>query len=802
MRCNPWRWLWGLPLVAMWVCISGLIELERIQNDLQSRSQAALIENGFSWASPAFGYREGLVAGTAPSNSIAAQALDTVRSVWGVRSIDGAFEAFPVISDYVWKAQRQPGRPISLTGYAPSSAVRQSIVKAVQTRFPNTEVRDKLAIARGAPPDDVWLNGVTFGLSQLALLSDGTLTLRNTGLSLAGRAATSENYRLVKGALGTGLPNGFSLVRDAVSAPVVRPYTWSAVMSGAQIVLSGHAPSANQRKAVFDAAKAAFPVSVIVDRMNIGAGEPSDFVAAASSGLAALKELQNGSVEMTDLVLLLKGQAADQIVGKTLADAFRRGVPENFEARADLTYARVIPPLASPFDTNIDVKSNMLILTGFVPSPEARKLLTDMLKQRFPDRRIDDQLELASGQPEAWQACLDAGLDGLARLNVGTIAMRDATMRLRGKTDDEALAGSLPGQVRAAANRACQTEVDLVVDTPPEPNLTWRAVRGEDGVLALEGQVPDAATRAKLVERAGDLFPKLQVRDRMRITGGAARKWQQVALTGLAALSQLRNGEATITGQELLVRGEAANTAIAGAVNDQLQFTLSKGYRGRDIVSVRSAAMIWAQQEAERKAKAKAEADRLAAEAAARERAEREQRQRAEAEALAKAEAEARRKAEIEQQRLEAEARELAKRQREEEARRVAALEVRKAAADRCQSLLRSANAAGAIRFAFASSNLDSRSFGTLDELVSIARSCPDFRIEIEGHTDAEGRPDLNLRLSQRRAQSVFDYLVKAGVNQQRLSAIGYGETRPVAPNTTAQNRARNRRIEFSVKVN
>jgi len=73
--------------------------------------------------------------------------------------------------------------------------------------------------------------------------------------------------------------------------------------------------------------------------------------------------------------------------------------------------------------------------------------------------------------------------------------------------------------------------------------------------------------------------------------------------------------------------------------------------------------------------------------------------------------------------------------------------------------------------------------------------------IEIEGHTDAEGADERNQPLSERRAQSVVDFLIKAGVPTERMKAVGYGSSRPVAPNDTSANRARNRRIEFTVKA-
>ena len=66
---------------------------------------------------------------------------------------------------------------------------------------------------------------------------------------------------------------------------------------------------------------------------------------------------------------------------------------------------------------------------------------------------------------------------------------------------------------------------------------------------------------------------------------------------------------------------------------------------------------------------------------------------------------------------------------------------------------------------------------------------------------DAEGTPERNANLSNRRAKSVLDYLTAAGIEGARLTALGYGETRPIAANDTKENRAKNRRIEFEVKI-
>jgi OOP family OmpA-OmpF porin len=117
-----------------------------------------------------------------------------------------------------------------------------------------------------------------------------------------------------------------------------------------------------------------------------------------------------------------------------------------------------------------------------------------------------------------------------------------------------------------------------------------------------------------------------------------------------------------------------------------------------------------------------------------------------------------------------------------------------------CQDRLNRIVNSGHIHFATDSAILDSTSFETLERLASAAKVCPGMRIAIEGHTDAEGSAEYNQRLSVRRARAVVAFLVKAGADRKQLEAVGYGPTRPAAPNDTEENMAKNRRIEFSVR--
>jgi outer membrane protein OmpA-like peptidoglycan-associated protein len=95
---------------------------------------------------------------------------------------------------------------------------------------------------------------------------------------------------------------------------------------------------------------------------------------------------------------------------------------------------------------------------------------------------------------------------------------------------------------------------------------------------------------------------------------------------------------------------------------------------------------------------------------------------------------------------------------------------------------------------------IQTRSFNLLDQIVTVLKTNPQLtKVRIEGHTDSDGSDESNLLLSQRRTESVKQYLVDKGIDAGRLDPVGYGESRPKVPNTSKANKEKNRRVEFSI---
>ncbi len=103
----------------------------------------------------------------------------------------------------------------------------------------------------------------------------------------------------------------------------------------------------------------------------------------------------------------------------------------------------------------------------------------------------------------------------------------------------------------------------------------------------------------------------------------------------------------------------------------------------------------------------------------------------------------------------------------------------------------------GGVNFDIALWEIKAIYHNSLEQVVDVLRKNPDLNVEIQGHTDNTGSKEYNQGLSEKRAASVKDYLIKKGINGNRLTTKGYGLTRPIATNETPEGKAKNRRVEL-----
>jgi outer membrane protein OmpA-like peptidoglycan-associated protein len=737
MRCNPWRWIWGLIPIAGLAWVAVQVEHARIERDLATRGRQELARLGLGWADLSFSGRDGTLSGQAIEESETGRAHAIALRTWGVRSVIDNSGLIDKVDRYEWTALRRDNR-VRLNGLVPNEKTRRDVIGIVKASFPNLEIEDRLRLARGAPPTDTWLGGVGFGIKQLAQLRNGQVDLEATSLSVSGEAIDAQAYRAVKSALARGMPPGIRLKLDRVTAPVVKPFLWSARLMGDRLALAGHVPGEQAREDIVSAARGSNARLRINDEMHAAEGAPEGWLEAALAVVRSLAGLEEGAAEMRDAMLTFTGQAATEAKAQSARDALQK-LPAAFKVSEQVHAREPALPIVTPFTTSVVLEGGVLTLAGHVPAEEARQALLAVVRQRLPGVPLGDGMKLGAGAPAGWQKCAEAGVAALARVGNGRTSLVDGKLEIAVNTAAKDLAQSLPTQVQSDAAGGCETHVRVILLTPPEPVLMWSAQRHESE-LVLGGHVPGEAARENILGAARQLFAGLEIKDQMTVSQETSEKWTRAAREGLVQLSRLQRGELTLADRAMTLEGEAAEEAVQSAVRTALAHNMPEGYSARETIGVRPAPP---QPRIELQQPTAAISPRIITP-------------------------------------------EQAKRREE---------------ADTCQRLLQTVVHSGTILFDRNSARLSPASFSTLQRLADVANNCAGVRLEIAGFTDADGSAEHNQLLSERRAEAIAEFLADAGVGRDRLKAVGYGETQPLAPNDTQRNKAQNRRIEFSVKT-
>jgi len=104
------------------------------------------------------------------------------------------------------------------------------------------------------------------------------------------------------------------------------------------------------------------------------------------------------------------------------------------------------------------------------------------------------------------------------------------------------------------------------------------------------------------------------------------------------------------------------------------------------------------------------------------------------------------------------------------------------------------------ITFDVNKSDIKAESMTEINRIKTLMDQNPELCYEVQGHTDSTGSPELNQKLSEKRAQAIVDKLVEMGISRSRLTAVGKGQYSPIADNSTEEGRAKNRRVVLVAK--
>ena len=694
----------------------------------------------------------------------------------------------PLATPFTFAAEKTATGQFSLSGYVPSAASRKSLLDLLPS------AADTTVIADGNPAD--FEVAAVKALGVLALLDSGKVSYDGASWSLSGAVDTPQEAFAAESAFAsTGLRTAgwtyaVSLPEAAKVAalPVVEPYVWRAQKSAnGAITFGGFVPTEQLKRYLVAHVGAA-----VVDGTALGAGAPEGFIPSSIAGLDALLAMDEGTLALS---------AGDwSLSGKLPTTTARYAVEAGLRAATDISgwhvaiQAADAAPVVTPFVWSASKAADGSVsLSGYVPTEQMRRFAVVRA-----GRVANDTTLVGSGEPQGFIADSLAGLDALIKLESGEVKYDGRGWSLSGQpltsADAEAAKAALaaasdggagwtqalaaPTQqaapeaapanqtAEAAAEEVTEPTGEAAADTDPSPPATaadtppteaMAAEPATDAVTAAEPvpqveaePAPEAAPQpaadvAAVAPEAASATAPPVVRnylfDARKAPGGT------IVFSGAVPAEPMRRQLAVITGQApsdgLAINSDLPADFITSAdAGSRALALLADGEFGLD-------------------------GDKWVF--------------------IGRAETE-----ETRQAALAALAAVPALDQWETSVTLLPPLDV-------CRDKVGALAARNAITFQSGSARMAEESLPVIDELAGDLALCPEATVNVEGHTDADGEDEANLALSVSRAEAVVDALILRGISPERLYAIGYGESLPIASNETRAGKQANRRIVFTL---
>ncbi len=758
----------------------------KIEADLQARAQQRFANADLETIDVVVDGRFMILRGTVGDEKERGATLDLAREVWGGLGPVDELERLTVMTPYRFEATKSEDGRTVIDGVAPNAALRDLLKDDAKAIF-GDDADITIGVAAGAPEGD-WRGIAGLGMDALATLKQGRLLIADTDLSLAGDIGGAEELDAVK-IFADAAPEGFTWQNDLAQvqpteAPeetaeveVVEPYTFMVLKEvDGGLSMSGFAPDDETRQAMIDRAKDVALEKPVVADIQIADGMPSaawpelvfesiDALAGVDAGqydvvgddvsfsagiaektVVATEEAPETSEateapETFEAAGSTDGSAADP--GKSEAAAVSSSEEETATATASsattaTTNVAAEPP-AEPVSYAVTVYKtdrDEIRMEGFLPDAAMRDELLAALKEDFAVADIEADIEFADGElDEDWVRSVAERVVALKAVKSGSLSFRDDEARLIGVVD-------APEDVAIVRTRLAAIDDALITELnpiDPRPAAILELVVSPEKGVTLSGHLPKDVTEQEAVKALGlsDYEGGLGEDGR-----GDAEDWRQ-NLTAIGGyLPQFEHVGVTLRNEQARIEGKVHAKRNVEQVKARLREVFNADQKATIDISVTELTYDDGMERTNPLTGKDEVYDRghwLPVVAFA-----------------------------------------------------PGLTECRKRTA-----LILTTNR---ITFLRGEALLDARGQKVIDELAAVATKCLDddqLTLQIGGHTDARGATEMNLALSQQRADIVVQSLIERGVDAASLVAVGYGETIPISDNETEAGRAQNRRITF-----
>jgi outer membrane protein OmpA-like peptidoglycan-associated protein/osmotically-inducible protein OsmY len=650
----------------------------------------------------------------------------------------------PIASPFTWTAEKASGGTINLSGYVPSQETSNAQHQAAPIGADTTTIAD------GEPENFERLT--VSALDVLELLDSGKVSYDGAIWSITGAVDSAQKGFAAESAFNqaglrdAGWSYAITLPKpvEVAALPIIDPYTWRAQKAAdGTVTFSGFLPTEVLKRFLANRVG-----DKLRDTSSLGAGAPASFVTDALAGLDALLALEEGSLAFAGGAWTLAGKTANGTQRIAVQDTLIAAVDESTWQIA--IQAMDAAPVVSPFLWSaVKGENGRVSLSGYLTTDELRRFVA----VRAGDV-VSDTTELGSGEPAGFMADVLAGLEALGHLSSGSVTFDGETFSLVGVPatigDRDAALAALSSASNGGAGWTKDLAEPVAVPVPePEPvvePIPEPTPEPEPVVEPTPEPQPEPVvepTPEPAPEPAGAPIPVARTFsfEASKARGG------QIDLVGTVPADATRRFFGVIAGgvptERMTISGDLPDNFITSAdIGIRTLGVLADGKLGFDGTN-------WVLD-----GRVATEEERTAA--------------------------------------LASLATVPSTQGWETNVTLLPPIEI-------CKEKVTAFASRNAILFQSGSATITSESGPALDELTGYLTACPEATVHIEGHTDSDGDEALNLALSVSRAEAVVDALISRGVGFQRLYAVGYGESTPIASNDTPAGKQANRRIAFTI---
>ena len=445
---------------------------------------------------------------------------------------------------------------LSLQGFVPDDARREAVVAAARSAAPDATVRDELQIAAGEPSG--FSTDVADGLAFLPTVDEARFTIEDDKVARFGRTRQPGELEAARSGAGEADVSG-------LRPPRVEPYAFDAVLEGEAVKLSGYVPDDDARAGIERSVRSVLPEAEVENGLLLAEGAPERFRAGAEEEVGKLVRLTDGRVRLDGDRFAVEGRART-------SDDF-----------VELATPTVRPPLVDgAYETRIERDGSSVVLSGAVPSVEARDTLRASVESAIPGATVEDRTTFLDGEPEGRVAELDRGVALLTDVSNGRAIVTGRALDVEGQAESVASyerSVEKQGSAPAAGAEAERIAIAPVTISP----YSWSASESGDD-LVLEGFVPSEEERARIVGVARQRAQG-SVEDRQRIAAGAPEGFSGAVDAALAQFDTIERANASLTGTRLSLRGAAESEAAREEVVARLEGAVGDGFQVRPSIS-------------------------------------------------------------------------------------------------------------------------------------------------------------------------------------------------------------------------